>query len=70
LGKEIQSRPPVCLIHGDADQVVPYSLMGASEKILKSLDVPVVTHTRAGLGHGIDAEGLELTIAFLKQVLV
>ena len=70
LGKEIQSRPPICLIHGDADQVVPYSLMGASEKILKSLDVPVVTHTRAGLGHGIDTEGLELTIAFLKQVLV
>lgn len=70
MGREIKSRPPVCLIHGDADPVVPYSLMGASENILKSLGVPVVTHTRPGLQHGIDPEGLQLAIEFLKTVLV
>lgn len=70
LGMEIVSKPPVCLIHGDADPVVPYKLMGASEKILKSLQVPVVAHTRPGLQHGIDGEGLKECINFLKTVLV
>jgi phospholipase/carboxylesterase len=69
LGNDIRSKPPVCLIHGDADPVVPYSLMKASEIVLSSLGVPVETHTRPGLPHGIDGGGMQATVAFLKKVL-
>ncbi len=70
LGNDIQSKPPICLIHGDADPVVPYGLMAASERVLSSLGVSVETHTRPGLPHGIDGGGLEAAVAFLRRVLV
>lgn len=69
LGAEITSRPPVCLIHGDEDPVVPYEAMGAAEEGLKAADVSVETHTRPGLGHGIDPEGITIAGEFLKRVL-
>jgi phospholipase/carboxylesterase len=70
LASEVKSRPPVCLIHGTHDEVVPFVAMGAAETTLKSNNVPVESHTRPRLGHGIDEEGIEITAAFLKRVFV
>ena len=67
LAGDIQSRPPVCLIHGTADEVVPFGAMGAAEAALKDAHVSVEAHARPGLGHGIDEVGLELMSAFLKK---
>ncbi len=68
IGEEgIVSTPPVCLIHGDEDMVVPFGAMGLAEAVLKHQKVPVETHTRYGLGHGIDPDGLELASAFLQK---
>lgn len=69
LPSEIKSRPPICLIHGDMDMVVPFKAMQMAEDALKEANVPVVTHRRSMLGHGIDGEALRLAIAFLNERL-
>ncbi|HEU0071787.1 MAG TPA: alpha/beta fold hydrolase [Alphaproteobacteria bacterium] len=66
LASEIRVRPPVMLIHGDDDPVVDYGLHQLSVSALDALDVPVEGHTRPGLGHSIDMEGLTLGGAFLR----
>lgn len=64
---EVKSRPPICLIHGTADDVVPFAFMGEAEQILKQNNVPVESHARPGLGHGIDEVGLDIMSTFLKR---
>jgi len=67
LEAEIESRPPVLLIHGDADEVVPFEAMEAARVALASVDVDVQTFSRPDLGHSIDAEGLKAAILFLRE---
>ena len=69
LKDEIKSRPPLLLIHGDADEMVPPQATLAAERTLKELEVPVQSHICRGLGHGIDETGVRLGVAFLKQTL-
>ena len=68
LTAEIKSRPPICIIHGTADDVVSFKEMGFAEEILKSNNVPVESYARPGLGHGIDEEGIAISNRFLKKV--
>ncbi len=66
---DIRCKPPVCLIHGDADNVVPYAQMIDAEAALLKAGVEVETHTRSGLAHGIDPDGLDIATAFMKKHL-
>jgi phospholipase/carboxylesterase len=63
------ARPPVLLVHGTEDQVLPASASQAAEEALKALSVPVTLSLLPGLGHGIDARGLGMGGAFLKEKL-
>ncbi len=67
LAPATRSRPPILLVHGDADPIVPASLLPAAADALERLAVPVRTHVVPGLGHGIDPTGLELGIEFLAS---
>jgi phospholipase/carboxylesterase len=67
LASEIRSRPPVLLVHGDADPVVPYSELARAAAALKAAGVPVTTETRQHLQHGIDDQGLKLGGQFLAR---
>lgn len=69
LGEEIRSRPPVLLVHGDADEVVPFQALALAEEALELNGVPVAAYRRPGLGHGIDQEGLQLCAMALVQHL-
>jgi len=69
LGDEIRCRPPVCLIHGDDDGVVPFAALDGSAEALKAHQVPVDRHPRPGLGHGIDPEGIAIARRFLRAHL-
>lgn len=69
LRAELRSRPPVLLIHGDADEVVPFAAMAEARATLEALSVPVKTMTRPGLGHGIDDDGVIAAGEFLRGVL-
>lgn len=65
LEAEIQSRPPVCLIHGQEDAVVPFGALAQAEDALRAAHVPVETHARRGLGHGIDEKSIAVAGDFL-----
>lgn len=67
LQDEIASRPPVCLIHGTADPVVPFDAMETAKHALAANHVPLETHARPGLPHSIDEEGILLANAFLLR---
>ena len=69
LADELRSRPPVLLVHGSGDPVVPYSSLAAAETGLKAAGVPVETVTSVGLGHSIDDQGLRRGGQFLRDVL-
>lgn len=64
---EIRSRPPVLLIHGDADQLIPVQALFQAAQGLAALDVPAEWHISAGIGHGIDQEGLRQGGEFLAR---
>ena len=69
LATELRSRPPVLLVHGTEDPLVPYGSMAAAEATLKAAGVPVETVTSVGIGHSIDDQGLRQGGQFLKNVL-
>ncbi len=69
LPAELKSRPPVLLVHGDADEVVPAEMTMAAVWALQQAGIPVEWLLRPGLGHGIDPEGLMAAGRFLKAHL-
>lgn len=70
LPAEITARPPVLLVHGDDDEVVPASFMPLAERALQLVGVPVLTLPQADLGHSINDEGLMAGIEFAARQLV
>lgn len=66
---EFKSKPPMLLVHGDADQVVPPDSLPLAVAALEKAGVPVEAVTRPGLGHGIDPIGIERGRDFLVKVL-
>lgn len=69
LPEEIVSRPPVLLVHGEDDPVVPYQMLAAAQAGLEAAGVGVETLSRPGLGHGIDEEGIRHGAALLHRTL-
>jgi phospholipase/carboxylesterase len=63
------ARPPVLMIHGEADDLIPVEALHAGREALAAAGVPVEWHVRPGLGHGIDAEGQWMAAHFIAQVL-
>jgi phospholipase/carboxylesterase len=64
---EIKSRPPVLLIHGDQDPLIPVQALFHAAQGLAALEIPVEWHISAGVGHGIDQEGLRQGGEFLAR---
>ena len=70
LGDETVSRPPVLLIHGDADDVVPVqSLPEAAEALQQAGWKDVYAHIMKGTAHGIAPDGLSVALAFMTDKL-
>jgi phospholipase/carboxylesterase len=70
LAEQTQSRPPVLLIHGDADDVVPpQSLPQAAQVLQEAGWKEVYAHIMKGTGHGIAPDGLQVALAFMRDRL-
>jgi phospholipase/carboxylesterase len=69
LKAEKKSSPPVLLVHGTADEVVPYGFLAEAERGLKDAGIGVETVTCPGLGHSIDDRGVTEGIKFLQRHL-
>ena len=70
LADETLSRPPVLLVHGDADDVVPVqSMPQAAEALQQAGWKDVYAHVMEGTGHGIAPDGLSVALAFMRDKL-
>ncbi|CAM4091801.1 alpha/beta hydrolase [Palleronia rufa] len=69
LADEIVSRPPVLLIHGDRDEVVPPASLPAAAEALQGAGLDVFAHVMKGTGHGIAPDGLSVALAFIRDRL-
>lgn len=69
LAAEARVKPPVLLIHGDQDQMVPFEDMGLAGQALQAAGFTVYGHVMEGTGHGISPDGLSMALAFVRERL-
>lgn len=67
LGAEKKSSPPVLLVHGMQDEVIPFNAMGLAEQGLKAAGIPVTTVACPALGHSLDDTGIAEGLKFLQN---
>jgi len=64
---EVTAKPPVLLVHGAQDELIPAAALFHGAEGLAALGVPIEWHLSAGIGHGIDQEGLRHGGEFLAR---
>jgi phospholipase/carboxylesterase len=70
LADKVRTKPPVLLVHGSADRVVPFAALNEAETELHRLGFDVTSHAARGLGHGVDLAGIQLGRDFAKKALL
>ncbi len=69
LKAEARVKPPILLMHGDQDPVVPFADMATAGDALVAAGIPTYGHVMQGTGHGIAPDGLGVALQFLKERL-
>jgi phospholipase/carboxylesterase len=69
LKEQSSTRPPILLVHGDQDNVIPVDALFDAMTSLGKAEIPCQWHLSAGVGHGIDPEGLRHGGEFIAQNL-
>lgn len=69
LAAELAVTPPVLLMHGDQDPVVPFEDMERAGDALVRAGVPTFGHVMQGAGHGIAPDGLGVALQFIRERL-
>jgi phospholipase/carboxylesterase len=67
LKAEIRALPPVLMVHGAADDMLPVSRMHEAVQALGEAGLAVQWHVSPGLGHSIDEAGLGLGGRFIAD---
>ncbi|HIF09105.1 MAG TPA: phospholipase [Sneathiellales bacterium] len=67
LADEVTVKPPVLLIHGSDDEVIPVSALDHACTALEGVGIKVKTHVSDGIRHGVAPDGMELGAAFLRD---
>jgi phospholipase/carboxylesterase len=68
LAEEAVAKPPIMLIHGDADEMLPVENLHEAVQALGAADFSVEWHVSQGAGHTIAQDGLDLGMDFLRRV--
>lgn len=68
LGGASLAKPPICLVHGDMDQVVDPNLSSEANAVLLTAGFEVSFHVSHGVGHGISPDGLSFASDFIAKV--
>ncbi len=61
--------PPVVLVHGDQDDVLPVEYLPMACEAMAAAEIPVEWHIAPGLSHGIDESGLAIAASVLRRAL-
>ncbi|MCY4581394.1 MAG: dienelactone hydrolase family protein [Chloroflexi bacterium] len=69
LANEVRQKPPIVLVHGDQDMVLPPESTAHAGQTLAEVGLPVEAYVLPGLGHSIDPRGLEIASRFIENVL-
>jgi phospholipase/carboxylesterase len=69
LALETVVKPAVLLVHGDADEMVPFGEMSKAGLALQAAGFDTFGHVMRGTGHGIAPDGLGVAMQFLKERL-
>ena len=69
LATEAKVKPPVLLLHGDQDPMVPFQDMQLAGEALEKAGFDVYGHVMKGTGHGISPDGLSVALSFAKDRL-
>ncbi|MFO1185395.1 MAG: alpha/beta fold hydrolase [Bauldia sp.] len=69
LSTAVRSRPPILLVHGSADEVIPAGALRAAADALGAAGLAAEWHLRPGLGHSIDQVALDIGLDFLARQL-
>ena len=69
LKRANNSSPPILLIHGDLDDVVPVSALIDAQSYLEEKGYAVEVVLEKGVGHSIDAKGLDSARKFIDEHL-
>lgn len=67
LSGSVKVKPEVLLIHGDADDVVPFEEMQRAGQALHAAGIVTYGHVMHGMGHGIAPDGLQVALSFMVQ---
>lgn len=67
LAAEARSRPPVCLVHGDRDDVIPAAALFAAAQGLGAAGIGSLWKISRGAGHTIAEDGMVLGGRFLRD---
>ena len=66
---EITARPPILLVHGEVDELIPADALHIAREQLAGAGLLVEWHISAGLGHGIDDGAQEIVAHFIASAL-
>ncbi len=69
LGEKIISKPEICLIHGEADSVLPFENFLEAKKMLESKKISHESHSFPHLDHSIDIHGVRVAQNFIKKII-
>lgn len=69
LADDLRCRPPVLLVHGDKDDVVPAEALPETGAALNDAGFDAYAHIMKGTGHGIAPDGLSVALAFMRNRL-
>jgi len=68
IADEIRCHPPMVMINGDRDELVPAEVQPIAVETLSAAGIEIEGHIRPGLGHSIDEEGIRIAQNFLQKI--
>src|SRR5690606_37025260 len=66
FGTDSVAKSPVCLVHGDSDEVVDPGHSAEADDLLRAAGYEVHYHVSRGVGHGIAPDGLSFATGFIE----
>ncbi|SMQ86298.1 phospholipase/carboxylesterase [Devosia lucknowensis] len=68
FGSDALAHPPVCIVHGDMDDVVDPNHSADANSLLTNSGFAVDYHVSRGVGHGVAPDGMDAIARFIESL--